>query len=803
MFTISKDSNPNYLAKLVKLNGLKKHPDADRLQVVNIDFQQVITGMDAKDGDIYVYFPVESCINKDFLSFTNSFRDPKLNKDDTKVGFFEEKGRVRAVKLRNEKSCGYIVPAQVLFDWLGKAPHDIDKFINTEFDTIDDKLICEKYVIKTKEKSDKVKQGKKPKVSRLIEGQVHLHVDSENFRKNTHKINPHDFISISYKLHGCLPSFSRVKMWDGSSKKIADIVKGDVVIGFNHETNKFVPSKVINTFRNGKTEYWYKIKKESTHHRNGNGTEVLTCTGNHKIFTKDRGYIEAKSIKTTDKILSFDSYYNLNNKVKEFLIGKIMGDGHIDYHNKKWAVVFGHQEAHLDYINYCKNFANNLFTDNLRYRTSGYGTTMVDIRTHQDESINNLFREWFDELGNKVLPKNLKLTPITLAFWYMDDGSLRKSSGVIEKDGVAANIAICSFKENDVLILKKSLLDYGFSDFNIYKDKAGYYRLRLNNKDAIKLFEDINKYVPPIMRYKLPQYLENKYEDLSFGCEKVYLPKEENIKEINVVHYTKVSNRTGKYDIETETNNFISGGILIHNSSATFQKVLVKKNLTWFEKILKKLGVNINDKEYDLVVTSRKVVKNDNFKDPKNKLGFYGEDIWSQTAKSYNLQDLPNGYSIYGEIVGYTDGGAYVQKPFDYNCNPNEEKNKLYVYRITHTNDKGLVTELTFQQIVEFCERLLIDVVPIFFIGYAKDKYPELSTDWSDAYWSEKFLEKLEEEYMDKDCFMCKNKVPSEGIVIKKEQLFSCEPLKLKSFKFLEYESKQLDTGESDMESEN
>ena len=50
---------------------------------------------------------------------------------------------------------------------------------------------------------------------------------------------------------------------------------------------------------------------------------------------------------------------------------------------------------------------------------------------------------------------------------------------------------------------------------------------------------------------------------------------------------------------------------------------------------------------------------------------------------------------------------------------------------------------------------------------------------------------------------MCNNKVPEEGIVVRKESLFSCDSYKLKSFRFLEFETKQLDKGESDIESEN
>lgn len=197
--SISKEANQNYLSKVVKLKNLQKHPNADRLQTVVIDFQTVITGLDAKDGDLYVYFPVECKINKDFLSFTNSFREKTLNKDQEQVGFFEENCRVKAMKLRSEKSCGYIVPIKIVNEF---TKTDISEYVNQEFDTIGEIKMLEKYVIQERNVGSNNKQGETPKVSRLIEGQVHLHVDTENLRKNSYKIKPHDLISITYKTHG-------------------------------------------------------------------------------------------------------------------------------------------------------------------------------------------------------------------------------------------------------------------------------------------------------------------------------------------------------------------------------------------------------------------------------------------------------------------------------------------------------------------------------------------------------------------------------------------------------------------------
>lgn len=55
---------------------------------------------------------------------------------------------------------------------------------------------------------------------------------------------------------------------------------------------------------------------------------------------------------------------------------------------------------------------------------------------------------------------------------------------------------------------------------------------------------------------------------------------------------------------------------------------------------------------------------------------------------------------------------------------------------------------------------------------------------------------------MEMDSPDCNNKVPHEGIVIKKENMISAAS-KLKTFKFLSGEQQQLDAGESNIEDNN
>lgn len=296
MLEISKQGNPNYLAKVVKLKGLKKHSNADRLQTVDIDFQTVVTGIDAKDGNIYIYFPIESKINSSFISHINGFRDNLLNSDPEKAGFFEDNCRVKALKLRGEKSMGFIVPITELVTFIGNTFGNIESIVGQEFDTVNGIKLLEKYELPVRGSDLANKKGKKPKISRLIDGQVHLHVDTENLRKNTHKIKPDDLISISYKTHGTswwvsnvqvkrtLKWYEKALLWLGVNIVLTEY---DYVYG----SRKVVKNKDINPETGGHYygyDLWRDIMEEVREFIPENYTLYGECTG----FDKDGGYIQ-------------------------------------------------------------------------------------------------------------------------------------------------------------------------------------------------------------------------------------------------------------------------------------------------------------------------------------------------------------------------------------------------------------------------------------------------------------------------------------------------------------------------------
>ena len=204
---ISKDANVNYLAKIIKIDdfNFSKHPNADKLKLVHIFGTIIATDINAKSG-YYIYFPVECVINPDFLKFHNLYRDNELNSDKEKSGFFENKGRVRCIKLRGVISDGFIMPIKSLTDFIGESKISDDEFSlyeNQSFDTINGKLLTWKYVVEVKGAS--LGGGKKKEakiVNSIVNGQFRYHIDTPKLLDNVEAIQPNDLIQISWKEHG-------------------------------------------------------------------------------------------------------------------------------------------------------------------------------------------------------------------------------------------------------------------------------------------------------------------------------------------------------------------------------------------------------------------------------------------------------------------------------------------------------------------------------------------------------------------------------------------------------------------------
>jgi hypothetical protein len=216
MLSTSKNANINYLAKLVKLTHLRPHGNANNLQCAMIDGNNVIVSIHQKVGDVGIFFPLESKIDASFLKVRSLYREKSQNFDQTKAGFFELNGRVRAVKLRSEQSEGFWVPLADFQSWVTFKQSDLIPQIGKEFDTFGDKLLLSKYIpthVNTpgetkKQKFDKTKKVKQKDL--LIPGQFNFHANTPQFGKNIHRFTADSNVTVTKKLHGTSLVSSRV-----------------------------------------------------------------------------------------------------------------------------------------------------------------------------------------------------------------------------------------------------------------------------------------------------------------------------------------------------------------------------------------------------------------------------------------------------------------------------------------------------------------------------------------------------------------------------------------------------------------
>lgn len=222
----------------------------------------------------------------------------------------------------------------------------------------------------------------------------------------------------------------------------------------------------------------------------------------------------------------------------------------------------------------------------------------------------------------------------------------------------------------------------------------------------------------------------------------------------------------------------------LHGTSVRLGNVLVKRPLKWYERLAQKIGIDVREWEYDYIAGSRRVIK-----DPKDndQNHWYETDVWTAALEPVRGA-IPEGYVIYGELIGWT-GDKPIQPKYTYNVP--QGTNMLYVYRVAHVNPQGVAIDLAWDQVKEFCnDRSLTHV-------------PELGkfAAWECEVLVEKYLDTRFFDSGHKNCPPLSDpKTVDEGVCIRVDGLVPYI-LKAKSPKFLRHETELLDAEVVDIES--
>lgn len=100
----------------------------------------------------------------------------------------------------------------------------------------------------------------------------------------------------------CLPSNSKILMPDGSLVKIVDIYNDNSVqevMSYNVETCEYEIKKILRKFKTPYNSKFWKVYYDNPVTKR---TEGISLTPNHKVFTRDRGFISAEDLTCEDYI---------------------------------------------------------------------------------------------------------------------------------------------------------------------------------------------------------------------------------------------------------------------------------------------------------------------------------------------------------------------------------------------------------------------------------------------------------------------------------------------------------------------
>ncbi len=399
---------------------------------------------------------------------------------------------------------------------------------------------------------------------------------SQALRKLTANLNRSQTIAIFINqlrekigvMFGCFHYGTRVTLADGTQEKIGKIVNKRLpveVLSYDADLNAVVPKRVVNWFDNGATNRFlqFTVAKPA-----GNGRAQFACTPNHQIRTPG-GWREAQDLQVGDRVLQAAPHH-LSDFQWQVALGTLMGDGALSPTRSGCGarLRWGHAAKQAAYGDWKASLFANLHVSR---STNAKGAVFHDVQPLVELAS---LREAVYVDGMKVLSEGYlkQLTPLSLAIWYMDDGSFAShAKGLQERTaGGSGRSEICvqAFEPGSRERLRAHLADtWGINARLIDKGSRRQAFLVFSKDETTKFHALIAPFVHPSMEYKLlPRYRGR------FAVEPVFSPVRHELAPFPI---TRIADKpptraTHRFDIEVEgTHNYFVDGVMVHNSPET------------------------------------------------------------------------------------------------------------------------------------------------------------------------------------------------------------------------------------------
>lgn len=228
----------------------------DRIQSARVLGSWVVVGKDVGVGSVGIYFPVDGIIHPEYLKKNNLYRNSELNADKQQKGFFEDDGRVKAIKLGKAKSDGYFASLDSVNGLIDISKLEVGDAIPDGGDFV----LAEKYY-----RDIPVIQGSGGKKHRGNSLFVE-HIDTEQFEYNLRKIKVGDWVVITHKMHGTSARIGNLPIELPKNATLLEVIKEKILRIFGKNYKTYIGSRRVQIASNtdgfhGSNQYRFDVAK--------------------------------------------------------------------------------------------------------------------------------------------------------------------------------------------------------------------------------------------------------------------------------------------------------------------------------------------------------------------------------------------------------------------------------------------------------------------------------------------------------------------------------------------------------------
>lgn len=208
-----------YNAYVTRIKNLRKHPNADRLQLGECFGNTVCVSLEYVDNQLGIYFPCDGQLSVEFAETNNLLR----KKDDAgnSIGGYMDpnKRNVTAIRLRGERSDGLFLPLTCLESFGDVSTLKEGDVINT----FNGHEICCKYIPRRNHRQGHVSDGNRTRKKKVDVAPLFAeHADTEQLAYNLGAFKPGDEIEITLKMHGTSQRTGYLPVFKGYKRTFKD-----------------------------------------------------------------------------------------------------------------------------------------------------------------------------------------------------------------------------------------------------------------------------------------------------------------------------------------------------------------------------------------------------------------------------------------------------------------------------------------------------------------------------------------------------------------------------------------------------